>query len=139
MNKGEEACTALLQVFGNLPEIFEGNRKIINRCDKETQDILHEIELSDNKTTVDGYKLYKALREVRRLRRKCKDENELIEPIVGVLKQYENLRLKLYRVHSQVKEVARKHEERKYAARVREDLTICGNANDEQAREGETG
>lgn len=121
MNKAEEACTELLRIFGNIPEIFDQNWEKIDLCNKETEDILHEIELSENQTTTNGYKLYKALREVRRERRRCKNENEALQPIVDILKQQENLRLRLYKVHSIVKEITRQQEERQYTPRVLKD------------------
>jgi hypothetical protein len=124
MSKSEEACTGLLKIFGDIPELYEQNFEIVNRCDKETQDLLHEIELSENQSTAGAYRLYKALRDVRRERRRAKEENELLQPLVDALKQQETFRLKLYKVHDRIKELARQQSERTYTPRVREDLTI---------------
>jgi hypothetical protein len=131
LNKAEEECTVLLQVFANVPEIYDQNWETISECNKEVQDLLHEIEFSENQTPAGGYKLYKALREVRRRRRQCKDENELLSPLVESLKQQETFRLKLFKVSSQIKELARMQGERVYRPRVRTGMDTEENYDEE--------
>lgn len=58
---------------------YEVNKTLITEYDDQQQDILHFIELSDNLNAKDGYKKYKQLVDIRRDRRKCKLENELLE------------------------------------------------------------
>jgi hypothetical protein len=125
MSKAEDACVELIKIFSDVCDTFEQNYETVNRCDKEAQDLLHEIELSEKQTKAGGFKLYKELREVRRERRRARDENELLQPLVDVLKQQETFRLRLYKVHDRIKELARQQGERTYKARVRDDLTIC--------------
>lgn len=60
------------QAFASLPLFYE---KMVEKCDLETIDILHKIELV-NANVVDGWKLYKQLQEVRRRRREAKDALE---------------------------------------------------------------
>lgn len=55
--------------------------------DQDTQDILHEIELSEGKSASEGYKLYRKLKLVREDRRRAKAENEILEPFVQWLQQ----------------------------------------------------
>jgi hypothetical protein len=125
MNKSEEACAGLLKIFGEIPELYEKNRKTIDRCDLETQDLLHEIELAADQDAAGGYRLYKELREVRRSRRRAKNENELLQPFLDVLKQYESFRIKLCKVNDKVKKQEQMISTRRYIAKVRTDLTIC--------------
>jgi len=125
MNRAEEACVRILQILGEIPEIYDSNYEIVGRCDKEIQDILHEIELSEDKDMAGGYKLYRMLRESRRLRRQKKDENELLQPLVDLVRSSETFRQKLCKVHVQIKENMRQQDEREYKPRVRDDLSIC--------------
>jgi hypothetical protein len=126
LSKAEEACTGILKIFGELPELYDFNYDMVGQCDNEIVDLLHEIELAKDKDIQDGYKLYRELREVQRVRRQAKDENELLQPLVDALKQQETFRLKLYKVHDKIKGLAREQGERIYKPRVREDLTIAG-------------
>lgn len=52
------------------------------QCNNKTQDILHYMELSNNQNASRGYALYKHLAEIRRERRACKEEIELLTPVV---------------------------------------------------------
>lgn len=49
-------------------------------ADKSQEDMLHKIELS-NVNVVDGFKLYKALQEIRQRRRQCKDICDMLGTI----------------------------------------------------------
>ncbi|MBR3739482.1 MAG: hypothetical protein IKN04_03370 [Clostridia bacterium] len=60
---------------------YNFNKTMITECDDKQQDILHFIELSDNLNAKEGYKKYKQLADIRRERRKCKLENELLEQV----------------------------------------------------------
>lgn len=60
---------------------FEYNKGRIVAIEAELQDLYHYIELSSFKTVPNGYKLYRKLAELRRERRSCKNENDLLQPI----------------------------------------------------------
>ena len=72
---------------------YNSNIECIHMRDQDTQDILHEIELSGSKNAREGYKLYRKLKLVREDRRRAKNENEVLEPLVQWLqanKQFQN-------------------------------------------------
>ena len=58
----------------------EGRRKI-SSLEAEMQDILHFIEMGKDKDIQKGFKLYKRLQEIRKERRRCKNEVELLAPV----------------------------------------------------------
>lgn len=58
---------------------YNYNKTMITEYEDQLQDILHFIELSDNLNAKEGYKKYKQITDIRRERRKCKLENELLE------------------------------------------------------------
>lgn len=60
---------------------FESNKERIIEIESELQDIYHYIEISTYKKVPDGYKLYRKMAELRRERRACKNENDLLQPI----------------------------------------------------------
>ena len=49
--------------------------------------LLHYIELHEDMNASEGYKTYRKLAEVRRERRVCKNENELLLPIYTFIQQ----------------------------------------------------
>lgn len=60
---------------------YEYNIQRISEIENETQDLLHYIEMAPNKTVSGGYKLYRKLADLRRERRACKNENDLLQPV----------------------------------------------------------
>lgn len=68
---------------------YEENDRLVGVYDKETQDVLHYIELHDNLNAARGNDMYKKLREIRRKRRQCKNEMDLLEPAYNFFKTHE--------------------------------------------------
>ena len=60
---------------------FETNKERIIEIENELLDLYHYIEISTYKKVPDGYKLYRKMAELRRERRACKNENDLLQPI----------------------------------------------------------
>jgi len=60
---------------------YETNNARISEIEAELVDLMHYIEMADNKRVADGYKLYRKVAELRRERRACKNENDLLQPI----------------------------------------------------------
>ena len=65
---------------------YEENLRLVSVYDKETQDVLHYIELHQNMNAADGNAMYKKLREIRRNRRQCKNEIDLLDPVYQFFK-----------------------------------------------------
>ena len=66
---------------------YESNQQMITDCDRKSSDLLHLIELKDNMNASEGYKTYRKLASVRRERRICKNENELLSAIYAYIQQ----------------------------------------------------
>ena len=60
---------------------YEGNKTRIFEIEAELNDLEHYMEIGSFKNVPDGYKLYRKLAELRRERRACKNENDLLQPI----------------------------------------------------------
>ena len=60
---------------------YEFNRGRITEIEAELLDLEHYMEISSFKTVPNGYKLYRKMAELRRERRACKNENDLLQPI----------------------------------------------------------
>lgn len=125
MSLAEELVTRMLKCIGDAEEIYDSNYDNVKVKEAETQDLLHEIELS-NFNASQGCILAKELQKVRRERRKMKDENELLFYLYDMVKKNPGFKNTLINVHKNIKKKERDINERYYKAKVREDLTICG-------------
>ena len=67
--------------------IYEENETIRKESDDKILDLLHYAELHENLNASAGFRVYKLMAEARRERRRSKDENELLEPIMEFIRQ----------------------------------------------------
>jgi len=96
----------------------------IQLCESETQDLLHEIELT--KFDVQrGYRLCKQLQEIRQRRRQLKDTVELLRNIKDFLDCNKQLKISLFKTLTSMERAEENQECRKYTPRVRTDITLA--------------
>jgi len=88
-----EAGETILRCIDYILTRYPENQEGICEYDKQTQDLLHQIELT-NFAIGPGYKLAKQLQEVRRGRRGLKDENELLKGLFEYLSQGSSMAFK---------------------------------------------
>lgn len=120
MQDVENVVLTIRNFFCDLPKLYEQNSNDIDLCDKETQDLLHLIELTTFNASK-GYQLSKELQKVRNKRRLLKDENELLEPLMNVINKYKNVENELNRCLGDVRKIKKRHEVRTYKMRVRDE------------------
>lgn len=80
-----EAVEGFLAFCASVRSRYEGNAQQEENANLETQDLLHFMELSENLGVSEGFKAYRKMREVRRVRRDAKNENELLLPVYNFL------------------------------------------------------
>lgn len=88
-----ETISAFLDFCAGVRQRYQGNLQVQDDTNLETQDLLHYMELSENLRVADGFKAYRRMREVRRVRRDAKNENDLLQPLYDFLTQtdFENI------------------------------------------------
>ncbi len=111
----------MINHFNTAKETYEFNILRIQELHMEINDIQHILGLN-NLDAVGLVKLAVALQKCLQERWQLKDENTLLEPLVKVLDQQQEFKSQLVQVKSEVDSIARKHGERKYTPRVRNDL-----------------
>lgn len=67
--------------------VFDENEALLKESDARIGDLLHYAELSGNLNASDGYRVYRQIAESRRERRRAKNENELLEPLMDFIRQ----------------------------------------------------
>ena len=70
-------CSAIQEMLAQ----YEFNRNRISELEAQMQDLLHYIELTGDKNANAGFKLYRQMRYIRRERRACKNELDLLQPV----------------------------------------------------------
>lgn len=83
--KPEETLRDFLSFSRNVISRYEENQRRQADLETETQDMLHYIELSPNMNACEYTKHCIKLREIRRQRRACKSENDLLRPLYEYL------------------------------------------------------
>lgn len=78
----EEAFRQFATFIRNAPARLSALQESAQHYQDAMQDLLHYIELAGNQNAARGYALYKKLVEIRRERRACKEEIELLTPAV---------------------------------------------------------
>lgn len=107
------------------------NRARIGAMDDATQDILHEVELSEPKRGQEAARLYRQLRAVRAERRRCKEENELIGPLADWIASNQNALHALTRVQGTMSKTREHQASRRYTPRC-QDLAALLQAADKE-------
>ena len=83
--KPEDELKTFLSFARNVISRYEDNVKLQSDLEAETQDLLHFVELSENMNACRGNDMYKKMREIRRKRRACKNEIDLLKPLYDYL------------------------------------------------------
>lgn len=77
----EETIKEFCAAIRNMLARYQMNKEQYDILEQEMQDVLHYIEMGSDKNANAGFKLYKQLAEIRRKRRTCKNEMDLLQPI----------------------------------------------------------
>lgn len=113
----ESLLSGFCKEIRNMLMRYEGNKARLEELENEMQDILHYIELTENKNANIGFKLYKRLTEVRRERRICKNEINLLQPIYDNFKESDLLNV-LSRIQGSCGSIKRQIDGRAYTVRT---------------------
>lgn len=97
---------------------YNENFRIVGECDLQGQDILHRTEMDRDMDLFGGYRMYKLTREVRRKRRVCKNENDLLRPVFTFLEQHPDFITTLERLLGDVARTQSAIDERRYTMRT---------------------
>lgn len=81
----EETLRQFAKFLREVPARYAYLQALEQECNDQTQDLLHFIELTGNKNASQGYAIYKKLSEIRRERRSCKEELELLAPVMDYI------------------------------------------------------
>lgn len=121
MHTAKERVDTMISIVDEISKTYGYNCQLISQKDKETQDLLHEIELIkfDYKK---GNKLVRELQKVRKARRQAADENRTLKPLFDYFNDKTILK-DLRKIQQEIVRDSQKMEARTYTPKVRNDLT----------------
>lgn len=119
-----ENINNIINSYNKTIKTYEENLLIIKKAEDETQDLLHEIELSKSKDLYNGYLIYKYLKECREKRRQAKEENELLEEFYQFSKTQTDTTNKLQKIRGHIQTIRTAQQNRVYRPKERTDLKI---------------
>lgn len=117
----EENFILFRDMVREFPDRYHQNNKDIERLQQEQQDLLHVLELVPL-NAYQGWKVAEQLKVIRIQRRELKDQNQLLEPLVSLLKKYRSDLAHMDKALGEVRKRERLQDVRGYRCRVREDL-----------------
>lgn len=124
MHEKTEALSGFLDLILYVKNNWDIICDEIRKADQETQDILHEIELT-RFNAYEGYELTKKLQEVRQRRRRLKNEKEALKDIKEFYDNNKKLEIDLFKVLSKTRSNISYMENRVYVPKARNDLKLC--------------
>jgi hypothetical protein len=114
----------IISAIDHIIQQYEWASQEVNDCDKETGDLLHEIELTDGLSAKEQRLRYKQLKEVRERRRKAKDTVEQYKELYEYIKTIaDGTKKNLGKLHAKVARIIEQQGEKTYIPRIRDDLT----------------
>lgn len=117
----EKATMILREIITDAPKMLESNLEEIKNLDLEIVDIEHVLELKPFNASK-GYSYARQISEARKRRRVLKDQNDLLKPLVEVLRRPKITENELNKAVGEIRRVKRSHDGRTYRMRVRTDL-----------------
>lgn len=115
----EEAIRQFVSFLRSVRSRYDANYAVVGEMDLTQQDLLHAIEMSDDMDAKGGYDMYRRTREVRRNRRCCKNENELLEPIRNFLENNAGFVTSLERLQGDVAAAKQRIDSKRYTYRTK--------------------
>ena len=118
--------TTIVTIYHDVKKNYENNLEIIKQTEDELNDLYHECELADPKDMYNGWKIYRAIREVRIRRRTAKEENELLKDMYEYFNSQSGqaFKTKIQSIQGNAVKLRTTQESRTYQPRQRNDLTI---------------
>lgn len=117
----EAATSRMIEAVRNSTALFEEAQNDLVILDKETQDILHALEMCDLSSEQE-LSLMNDLRQIRINRRKCKNFIELVSPLVSFSRKHQPLLVEMKDVAKSIRQSVASIETRRYYPRVRTEL-----------------
>lgn len=124
----ENKLNTILNCIDEIIETYEENCRLIKVRQFEAENLLHELELT-NPSVKRKLKIIGELTEIRRDRRKRKNENETLESLYKIFNEETAFKNKLYKTQKEIIKLKNQQQVRQYRPRIRNDIGIINHSN----------
>lgn len=114
----ENSLKLIISMFDSTVNTYENNCKTIRNCDLKQNDVAHKRELSKRMTVAAICKLHKEERENLIVRRKAKDENELLKELYDYCIANKHIKKEFSKMLSNYNNKKAKQSKRIYTPRI---------------------
>lgn len=118
----KDVANQLNRLMSSIPTQLERINKEIDLCERETQDLLHMIELTNFHASA-GYKLANEIKITRRKRRGLKDELNSLLAVQLATRKHRPVLGQTQAITTAINQEISKQSNRKYTPRVRSDFS----------------
>ena len=87
----EEELRKMVAFFKMAKERYESNQQLMAQYQQETNDLWHYAEMHKDLSAKDGFTFYKKTRDSCRKRRVCKNEIEILQPLIDYLSNHQEI------------------------------------------------
>lgn len=114
----EEAIREFLSYLRRVQSRYDENLRLVEEYQLQKTDLDHFAEFEENLNRTDGHALYRKIRDMWRKRRKCKNEAELLKPVVEFMSNYKDAINQLSLVQGKCRQAKEMIDQREYAIRT---------------------
>ena len=114
----EETIRDMVRFLKSAKERYEENQRLMDMYALETSDLWHYAEMHKDLNAREGFAFYKKTRESCRGRRTCKNEMELLQPLVDYLTEHPEILNDLPRIQGLCGKAKQRISLRQYAMRT---------------------
>jgi hypothetical protein len=119
-----ETIDKFARLLNDIVNAYDSYHDEQNQLNDATQDLLHEIELS-NFNSVEGYKLSKRLKDIRNRRRVVKNNLEILQLFKDFSDKNKSTPIILFKLVTAMKTLREEQSERIYHPRVLKDIKLA--------------
>lgn len=130
-----DAINQFLSAANQIEEYWSQLYDEVGKTDRETQDLLHELELS-RFNACNGFSLAARMQEIRKRRRRSKNEKEVIEPFKQWADKHKSIVVDLHKVLKAMGKAAETQQTRQYHPRELDDLRLDNRRKEAADSEG---
>lgn len=114
----EEMIAQFVAFLSDCKSRYDEDMRLIDEYQLQKQDLDHFAEMAENLDRTQSARFYRTLRDIWRKRRQCKNEAELLRPVIDFIECYKDVLNQLPAVQGKVRQARETIDQREYLVRT---------------------
>lgn len=127
----EEIIAQFVAFLSDCKSRYDEDMRLIDEYQLQKQDLDHFAEMAENLDRTQSARFYRTLRDVWRKRRQCKNEAELLRPVIDFIESNKDALNQLPIVQGKIRQAREIIDQREYLVRTSVLDDMLGNTKDE--------